>query len=184
MKLKLIALTGIILFSFSALKAQTTQTFTPAHLKAAEQVLISAGMNDQFGNMVNTMLEQSSGSVPADKREGFMKVMKTFMGKYFTWDLLKDKMAAIYAAEFTEDELNQIATFYNSPLGKKAAAKMPVLMQKGMVVGQQAVAEHKDELQQMLEAEFSGQNGSPAADQPAPAPATTKKQASKTPVKH
>ncbi|MFC0516651.1 DUF2059 domain-containing protein [Mucilaginibacter angelicae] len=183
LKLKLITLTGVIFFSFSTLKAQTTnQTFAPSHLKAAEQVMLATGINMQFGGMINTMIDQLSGQVPADKRDGFIKVMKTFMGKYFTWDLLKDKMAVIYASEFTEDELNQLTAFYNSPIGKKASSKMTVLMQRGMQVGQEAVAAHKDELQQMMQDEFAEKTDPPAVkEQVSPA---TKKPASKAPVKH
>ena len=178
LKLKLITLTGIILFSFSSLKAQTTdQTITPAHLKAAEQLLISIGIDKQFGGMMDNIISTSSNQIPAEQRAKFIDVMKVFMNKYFTWDLLKDKMAAIYAEEFTEDELNQISVFYSSPIGQKVSSKLPVLMQRGMMVGQNAVAEHKDELTQMMQDAFGTSNQAPA-NQPA------KKPASKTPAKH
>lgn len=179
LKLKLIALTGIILFSFSNLKAQTTnQTITPSHLKAAEQLLISIGIDKQFGGMMDNIIGTTSNQIPPEQRAKFVGVMKTFMNKYLTWDLLKDKMAAIYAEEFTEDELSQITVFYSSPIGQKVSSKLPALMQKGMLIGQDAVAEHKDELTQMMQDAFGTPNQAPANQPPA------KKPASKTPAKH
>jgi hypothetical protein len=187
LKLKLIALAGIILFSFSTSKAQTTdQTLSPSHLAAAQQMLIALGIDKQFGTIVTDQIDAASNQFPDDKRIAFKKVMKTFMGKYFTWDSLKDKMAAIYANEFTEDELKQITTFYNSPVGQKVGQKLPSLMQKGMMVGQEAVAAHKDELTQMMQEEFSNKTDPPPTVKelmPASTP-PAKTPASKTPVKH
>ncbi|WP_413670909.1 DUF2059 domain-containing protein [Mucilaginibacter sp. Mucisp86] len=183
LKLKLIVLAGVILFSFSSVEAQTTnQTITPAHLGKAVQMLQSIGIDKQFDNMVNNLITASSSQMPENNRSGYIKVMKTFMGKYFTWDLLKDKMAAIYANEFSEEELGQITAFYNSPIGQKVSSKLPSLMQKGMMVGQEVVGQHKDELQQMMEAEFADKNDPPAVkEQVSPA---ANKPASKAPVKH
>ena len=104
LKLKLIALTGIILFSFSSLKAQTTtQTITQSHLKAAEQLLISIGIDKQFGGMMDNIINSTSSQMPAEQRAKFIDVMKTFMNKYFTWDLLKDKICLLYTSPSPRD---------------------------------------------------------------------------------
>jgi len=183
LKLKLIALTGVILFSFSSLKAQTTdQTLSPSRLAAAQQMLIALGIDKQFGTIVTNQIDAASNQVPDDKKVGFKKVMNTFMDKYFTWDSLKDKMAAIYANEFTEEELKQITIFYNSPVGQKVGQKLPSLTQRAMMVGQEAVTAHKDELQKMMEAEFAQKTDPPTVKElVSPAP---KKPASKAATKH
>lgn len=183
LKLKLIVLTGVILFAFSSLKAQTTdQTLSPSRLAAAQQMLIALGIDKQFGTIVTNQVDVASNQVPDDKKVAFKKVMNTFMAKYFTWDLLKDKMAAIYANEFTEDELKQITVFYNSPVGQKVGQKLPSLTQRAMMVGQEAVVAHKDELQQMMQDEFSQKSDPPTVKElVSPAP---KKTISKTPAKH
>jgi hypothetical protein len=51
-------------------------------------------------------------------------------------------------------------------------------MQRGMMVGQNAVAEHKDELTQMMQDAFGSSNQAPANQPPA------KKPASKSATKH
>ncbi|WP_190295198.1 DUF2059 domain-containing protein [Mucilaginibacter rubeus] len=183
LKLKLIAFAGVILFSSSSLKAQTTdQTLPPSRMEAAQQMLIALGIDKQFGTIITNQIDVASNQVPDDKKVAFKRVMNTFMNKYFTWDSLKNKMAAIYANEFTEDELKQITTFYNSPVGQKVGQKLPALTQNAMMVGQEAVAAHKDELQKMMEDEFSQKTDPPTVKQQvSPAP---KKAGSKIPVKH
>ena len=158
------ALVGIILLSITSLKAQTTpDSLTPSHLKAAEQFLIATGINGQFEGIIGNIINTSSARIPEAQRGEFVNVMKRFMGKYYSWDILKNDLAKIYAAEFTEDELNQLTTFYNSPLGKKVGSKTPLLLQKGMALGQQTLASHNPELEQMMKDAF--QSGEAPAKQ-------------------
>ncbi|WPU94985.1 DUF2059 domain-containing protein [Mucilaginibacter sabulilitoris] len=155
MKLNRIILIALFLFSVAGLKAQTTApTFTPSHLKAAEQYLVATGINAQFGDITLNMINSSSAQMPEEHRASYVKVMQAFMAKYYTWDVLKDNFAKIYAAEFTEDELKQLTVFYNSPIGKKVSLKTPLLMQKGMAMGQQVVTDHRPELEQMMKDAF------------------------------
>ena len=79
--------------------------------------------------------------------------MKTFLNKYMSWASLKDDMAKIYMAEFTENELNELNKFYQTPLGKKTVQKMPGMMAKGAEIGQKRVQEHLPELQAAIASE-------------------------------
>jgi uncharacterized protein len=156
LKLTLIALIGILLISTADSNAQTTSAaFSASQLKAAEQLLIATGINNQFGGIVDNMISSSSAQIPEAQRGEFINVMKRFMVKYYSWDALKVEFAKMYAAEYTEDELNQLTAFYNSPLGKKVGAKTPVLMQKGMALGQKTIADHRPELEQMMQDAFA-----------------------------
>jgi len=49
---------------------------------------------------------------------------------------LYDKMAELYMAEFTQEEIGALVTFYNTDLGKKLAEKQVGLAQKAMMFGQ------------------------------------------------
>lgn len=147
-KLTLILLAGVITIStFNKVKAQTP---SPAAIKSAEQLLIAAGADAMIDKSVKTMIAQYSAQMPADKKEKFVKVMNEFMSKYFSWNLLKHDMCEMYAREFTEPEMKQLTTFYKTPLGIKLNQKQPILMQKGMAMGQQRVMEHQAELQKMM----------------------------------
>jgi len=161
----LIALMGILLFCITNSKAQTTTpSFSASQLKAAENFLIATGINSQFGGIVDNMINTSSAQVPEAQRGEFVNVMKRFMVKYYSWDILKGEFAKIYATEYTEDELNQLTAFYNSPLGKKLSAKTPILMQKGMALGQKTIADHRPELEQMMQDAFAKKEA-PATNQ-------------------
>jgi len=154
MKYKLLV---IALLCCGAVKGQTATTITPKHLKAAEDVLIASGAGAQLKENMSAMIAQASANVPADKKPKFIEIMNTFMGKYMNWDLMKDQMAAIYAQEFTEKELKDLAVFYRSPLGIKLNQKQPTLFQKSAQLGQQAVQSHQTELQQMMQQAFKDQ---------------------------
>ena len=79
--------------------------------------------------------------------------MKAFLSKYMSWASLKDDMAKLYMAEFSESELNELTKFYQTPVGKKTIQKMPALMAKGAEIGQKRVQEHLPELQAALAAD-------------------------------
>lgn len=53
-----------------------------------------------------------------------------------TLDTLYAKMAELYMAEFTQDEIKELIAFYNTDLGKKLAEKQLDLTQKAMKYGQ------------------------------------------------
>lgn len=146
----------IALLICGAVKAQTP-AITPSHLKAAEDVLVAAGAGAQMKENMSAMITQASANIPADKKPKFVEIMNTFMGKYMSWDLMKDQMAALYAQEFTEKELKDLAAFYRSPLGIKLNQKQPALFQKGALLGQQAVQSHQAELQQMMQEAFKSE---------------------------
>jgi hypothetical protein len=127
---------------------------TAQHLKASEQFLEVSGARSSFEDVVNTMLNTQTGAVPQEHREKFINVMKEFMAKYFNYDVLKPKMAKLYADEFSEQELKDLIAFYSSPTGKKYGSKVAILTTKGMQMGQAAVQEHKDELTEMMKKAF------------------------------
>ncbi len=55
-----------------------------------------------------------------------------FAERAMPWAEIKPELVAFYADEFTVDDLEQLIVFYESPVGRKATEKLPVLMQKGM----------------------------------------------------
>jgi hypothetical protein len=128
---------------------------TAQHLKVSEQFLEISGARNSFEDVINSMLKTQTAAVPQEHREKFISVMKEFMAKYFSYDILKPKMAKMYAEEFSEQELKDLVAFYSSATGKKFASKLGTLTTKGMQMGQAAVQEHKDELTQMMQKAFA-----------------------------
>ena len=51
--------------------------------------------------------------------------------------VLKPKIAGIYRETFSQEELDGLIAFYESPVGRAYIAKMPVAMAKTMAMSQQ-----------------------------------------------
>ena len=60
---------------------------------------------------------------------------------------MTDRIAVIYASNFTVAEMKEVIAFYRGPTGQKFLAKAPVIMQQSMAVGQQLGAQIGRELQ-------------------------------------
>ena len=150
-----IAVVGILLcFGVFNAKAQSNPAYTPSQLQAAETLLKATGIDKQFEGITNTMLSTLGNQIPQDKKASFVEVMKKFMGKYFSWDVIKTDLSAMYASEFSEADLKALTAFYNTPAGKRFSEKLPILTQKGVLMGQKIIQDHQAELQQMMQEAF------------------------------
>ena len=122
-----------------------------SHRKAVEALFGLMEMDSLLSQSVDKMLEMQVQQNPA--LVPYQAKMKAFLNKYMSWASLKDDMAKLYMAEFSESELNELTKFYQTPLGKKTVQKMPALMARGAEIGQKRVQEHLPELQTALAAE-------------------------------
>ena len=88
--------------------------------------LISMTSGQQFDVIAEPLVQM----VPAAKQEDFKKELKQSM------ESLYKKMAVVYMENYTEEELNEILAFYDTPVGKKMVATTPEVTQKAMQIGQ------------------------------------------------
>lgn len=152
---KLILLTTFLTICFNNVKAQTPGTqFTPEHLHAAERVIDATDVVQNVQKIFEAVIEKQAVQVSEEKRAAFVDVMHKFFGKYGTDEQIRKIFIPIYAADFSEDELNQIADFLSTPAGKAMLAKDPILANKRLSWGQKISEEHKAELQAMLQEAF------------------------------
>jgi hypothetical protein len=154
MKLKSILLAISLVFTMQLAKAQAVANFTPSHIKAAEDMLLASGIDKNMNSIFDNVIHAFSNNVPTQHKAKFTEVLTAFLNKYMNWDSLKDKFAVVYAEEFSESELKQLTEFFNTPIGKKMNEKLPVLQQKGMLIGQQVIKDHQAELQSEIEKNF------------------------------
>jgi hypothetical protein len=68
-----------------------------------------------------------------------------------SWEKMRDLYQQVYAETFTQEEVDGLIAFYESPAGKAFVAKMPTVMQKSMVLMQQRMAPMVQRLQQSLQ---------------------------------
>ena len=152
---KLILFTTFLTICISCVKAQTPETqFTPEHLHAAERVIDATDVVQNVQKIYEAVIQKQAAQVSEEKRAAFVDVMHRFFGKYGTDEQIKKIFIPIYAADFSEDELNQIADFLSTPAGKAMLEKDPILANKRLSWGQKISEEHKAELQAMLQEAF------------------------------
>lgn len=144
----LIIVTAAVLVSMIGVTRVAAQNLTDTHLQAAEELLIEMDMEKTLAESINVVLDAQLQQTP--ELAQFEDVMRAFLQKYMSWQCLKEHMVQLYAEAFTEQELREIVAFYRTETGRKVIELTPVLMRKGMALGQQAVQEHMPELEQMI----------------------------------
>jgi hypothetical protein len=60
--------------------------------------------------------------------------LRRFFADNISWKAISPDIRRIYLAEFTPGEIDDIATFYGTPTGRKAMQKMPAMMVKAQQV--------------------------------------------------
>ena len=123
---------------------------------ALEDGRINAALNlleamDMRVNLARTVEQVTYAEVDkSPELVPFKAVMLEFMNKYMGFDNLKADLARIYADAFTQAELEELARFYRTPVGRKVLDKMPELTVLGARMGEQKVEEHLGELEGMI----------------------------------
>jgi hypothetical protein len=132
---------ALALIAAPAMAQTAAKPASPAAIASAKELLTlkntSAVYADAVPSMVaqtkNTLL-QSNLNYQKDLNEVAVIVAKNLAGREKE---IGDGMAQIYAAEFTEQELKDLVTFYKSPLGQKLIAAEPRAVQNSMGYMQQ-----------------------------------------------
>jgi|RhiMethySRZTD1v2_1073278.scaffolds.fasta_scaffold58415_4 hypothetical protein len=125
------------------------QTPEPSsHMKAATALLEAMNTEKTVDDVIDLTLKAQIEANP--QIAPFEGVMRDFLGKYMSWDVLRDDYAKLYMESFTEPELKELTKFYKTPVGRKLVGALPQIMRKGAELGQNAVASHIDELREKI----------------------------------
>jgi uncharacterized protein len=74
-----------------------------------------------------------------DKLEAFRAKMASTMQEELSWEKMKPVYLQLYGENFSQDEIDGLIAFYESPAGRAFIAKMPVVLQKSMDLSQQRI---------------------------------------------
>ncbi len=88
----------------------------------------SAKVGVQVGQQIIASLRQSQPSVPEEFWEG--------MSKKFNADALVDLIVPIYAKYYTQEDVDGLIAFYQTPLGQKVVSTLPQISQESVQAGQ------------------------------------------------
>jgi len=118
-----------------------TTLATPATLADAEAVMNKIHIDDlldrsiaQQKKMIGSMMQRGMpASVPEEMKADYAAFQQRVMdevGKLIDPVQMKADITRIYSETFSKEELNQISSFYDTPLGQTLLAKQPEIQQK------------------------------------------------------
>jgi len=118
--------------------------------QAVEQLFILTAMQQKIDESVTTVLAMQIAQNP--ELAPHQEAVREFLERNIGWSSLKDALSNMYMEEFTEQELNDMNTFYSSPTGRKVIERLPVLVQMRNQLASQRLQENIGELQSEIEA--------------------------------
>jgi len=123
---------------------------TPEAEKAAYKLFEALKMKEGIHNALMQSLALQIKRQPA--MAPYADIYKDFFTRYTKWEDMKKQLAQYYATYFTPQEMEKLAKFYRSDLGKKTLTIMPRLTQVSMLIAQQRIAKHAKELKEAVAA--------------------------------
>ncbi len=143
MKLTIFAICVALFVSINVSFADET-----SHKKAVERLLTITKVDKQiepmFHQMKNMVFNQYKNiDLTPDKKsilEKHTNRMFDLFSEEMSWDKMKNDYINLYVSAYTEQEINGLIQFYETPLGQKFIEKMPQLMQSSVQLSQQYAA--------------------------------------------
>jgi hypothetical protein len=114
---------------------------SPDSLAAARELINTINFPDQFKALMPIMMKNLKPAIVqgrADIDRDYEAMMPGLLGAFQSRiGELSDAAAAIYASNFSAEELQIVTAFYKTPAGRKFLQKQPVILQQTMAAGQQ-----------------------------------------------
>ncbi len=112
-------------------------------------------------------IAKAHGAVPATPQEQAAEERAiqralAVMHEQMTWEKLKPAYVDLYAATFSQEEIDGLNTFYASPAGQAYLAKMPLMIPRMMQLMQNQIQELMPKLEAIVRDTRSEQGLAPA----------------------
>jgi uncharacterized protein len=134
----------LVLFIFLAPLCAFSQTDAKTEkIKNLMDVMGSSKMFEQMKTMMVAQFRKEAANISDDS---FQKAVEKSMNT----DSLLKKVAGIYNKYYSEEDIDHITEFYQTPTGKKVIETMPKIMQESMSVGQSWGMASHDSLMKIL----------------------------------
>jgi hypothetical protein len=116
------------------------QSPPPDAVAAARELVTTIKGADQFKALMPIILKNLKPAIVQGRPEvdrDYDAIMPILLeGMAARVNEIIDEVTAIYARNFTADELREVAAFYRGPTGQKFLQKQPVILQDSMAIGQ------------------------------------------------
>ena len=138
----------------SLMSAAPAPAQSPETIAAAKDLMAVMRSSDNFKTMMPSIMQALKPAIVQGRPEvdrDFDALVAPLLGAMNSrLDEIIDKVAGIYARNFTAAELREVAAFYRGPTGQKFVQKLPGVMQESLVVGQQFGQQIAGELQKRM----------------------------------
>jgi hypothetical protein len=135
--LRMIGLVAVIAFSLAPSLAQSPTSDTQA---AAKELIATMKLDEQFKALMPMILNSIKPAIVqnrADVDKDFDALAPALMSGFNArMSELTEAVAAIYASNFSAEELRAATAFYQTPAGQKFLQKTPQVAQLTMAAGQ------------------------------------------------
>ena len=110
--------------------ASIGKLLTLAHAKTLHESVIS-DTDEMIDSTIKPMMQRQNLS-PKQKSliDSFIVKYKGIVKEELSWQKMMPSYIQIYRDTFTEQEINELIAFYESPTGKMFLTKIPVIMNK------------------------------------------------------
>jgi len=118
-------------------------------LKAAYTLLDTMHMSDNYNRMTKQITNMQIAQAP--KLEVVRDTIENFFQKYMGWDAIKEEIAALYAKNYSKEELEKMNSFFASEVGQKYIALTPKIAAASAQIGQSKLHGRMGELRKMID---------------------------------
>jgi len=125
-----------------------------AHQANSEAFTLLATMNmkNSYEGMIKRITQMQVQANPLLKE--ITPIIEAFFTKYMGWEAQRGDIAALYAKNYTLEELKELNKFYQTPLGQKMLQLVPQLAAASAKIGQSKMLKHMPEMKAMIELEL------------------------------
>jgi len=146
---------GLVIILLGASGQASVLADADSHRQAVEQLFELTAMQQKIDESVASVLALQLAQSP-DLQE-HQEVVREFLERHIGWNSLKDALTDMYLQEFSEQEVNEMNTFYSSPTGRKVIERLPVLVQMRNQLASQRLQDNIGELRYEIEGRMKKQ---------------------------
>jgi uncharacterized protein len=134
---RIAGLVAVLLVSLTPARAQST---TPDAEVAARELIAIMKIDDQFKALMPMIMKTMKPAIVqnrADVERDYDALMPALLaGMQARMSELSDAVVAVYASNFSAEDLRAVTAFYQTPVGQRFLQKTPIVTQQTMALGQ------------------------------------------------
>lgn len=118
------------------------------------EALVESTSADFDAYLRQAMLDAMPGQATAAQKkvmDDFVPRMAALMREEFTWARLKPEVIRIYQESLDQAEVDGLLAFYETPVGQSTINKMPLIMQRTMVLTQEQMRQLMPKINQLMQ---------------------------------